>query len=1030
MDAGPRTPPANEKAASPTAEARRCRLTLLFCDLCGSTSLSRAMEAEDYAQLLSLLRAEYQSAVTRQGGTLVRVQGDGMLAVFGYPQPREGDGRRAVETAVELHRSVAEIAGYGPSGRAGELRLHSGIHAGIVLVKRGDLMLGTLELLGMAPNIASHLSSAAARGEILVTEETLGPDRFFFDTGPQRLVPVDSDGTLVASRAVFGRSQLNSSFEARAQRGLQPFIGRETEVRQLEDYLGQALAGDTRQVAIAGPPGIGKTRLAQFFLAQARWKGCRVLKGYCVGESGGEPLQPLVQMLRHALDLAPDASPAQARAALGRTLDTLRMTSLLVALLQTLGVPDEHGDPHRSAPPDGAPAALGALFGAIAALQPLVLFVDDWQWSDAVTRQTLSALDTTAPGVPLMVLASTRSISAGDAMIYRMEVIDLAPFSDVESSRSIRSLLPQADPFVAADICRYSGGNALFIEELCHSAAHEDMDRRLVPQHGGAEWLNVLVESRVARLPDDEAELVRIAAVIGNVIPSWLVRELTGRADDDPALRALAELDFVFPDAAGTLRFKHGLTRDVIYESVGLHVRRGWHLRIAQALKQRAAGEHELPHEALAYHFGAAEQPAESAHHAEQAGDRAAAVSALDRAKSLYRTALVRLDQAHRDGGAAARWIAIANKLGLICVFDASRKELPVFQRAVELARAEANLSLLARAEYWLGYILYALGESQSAIGHCERALAAAGAPDAPLAVQIRSTLGQVKAAASDYAGAAPLLAEAVSIKRGHHRSSRPAVGLAYSLVCLAAVSGDRGDFERAYACFDEAWSLLHGATHEIGASIQGWRAAVLTWQGRWADARAAAQESASIAEQTRSLFQLCQGRVTAAYADWKLSGDERFIAIADQATAWLEPRESGLFRSLNHGWLADGWIGCGQRGHARRHAVRALRRGRKADLIGAAMTYRALARDCAATGDNVRARHYIALAQRVAERRESPHEAASNRLCAAELALARHARDEARSDAQFALEAFEALGMHWHAERARTLVAEVWQVA
>ena len=663
-------------------------------------------------------------------------------------------------------------------------------------------------------------------------------------------------------------------------------------------------------------------------------------------------------------------------------------------------------------------------FEASAARQPTVLFIDDWQWSDTATRQVLSTIGTAPVAAPLLVLCTSRQADPADAAMRNMKIVHLKPFSDEEASASIRVLLPRADPFVAGEIYRYSGGNALFIEELCHWAAHDDRASRSFRQQMGAAWLNELVESRLTRLPGNEVAIVRTAAVIGNLIPLWLLRELTDLGAEASALHDLAERDFLFPDAEGTLRFKHGLTRDVIYESVGLHERRSLHLRIAEALMRRAADGLEQPHEALAYHFGGAGHAAKAAEHAEAAGDFAAVKSVLDRAKTLYHAALDRLDELGPGHGQAARWLAIANKLGLICVFDASRKDLPVFERAVQLARQQGDSALVARAEYWLGYVLYALGASFAAITHCERALEAAGPGDDALAVQIRATLGQVKAASSDYAGALPLLEEAVAIKRRHRRSARPAVGLAYSLVCLGSVVGDRGDFVKAYECFDEAWALLNGVTHEIGASIQGWRSAVLTWQGRWEDARDAARESAQIAEDTRSLFQFCQGQATAAYADWKISGDPHFIEIAEQATAWLEPRDSGLFRSLNHGWMVDGWIARGERTRARWHASRVLHRGRAGDLIGAALAYRALARDAAGSGDARRAHHYLSQAHRVATRRDSAHERASTQLCHAEAAAVLGAHDDARAQAVAALEAFQAMGMRWHAHRAGELLA------
>lgn len=1041
---------ASRGPAAPDGLGQRCRLSVLFSDLSGSTELSSDLEAEDYAELLGALRQVYAGSVVAHGGVLVRIQGDGMLAIFGWPQPREGDSRRAVAAALQMHRQVAALRGFGPAGRPAELRLHSGIHAGLVLVQPGDALTGALDLLGRAPNIAARLSDAAERDEILVSEDSLGPDLHHFDTGAPRAVAIDHRGGQVQARPVLGLGEVISSFEARTRRRLQPFIGRQTEWRLLDGVLGQALAGATLRLAIAAPPGVGKTRLAREFLAGAERKGCRVLEGQGLDDVAHAPLQPLAQMLRRLLPVPADAAAGAVRTALEAAVAALGRPDLAAPLSPLLG---RAADPSAAAAATAAiPAvpvqatldALRTLFEALAARQPLVLFLDDWQWADATTHQLLSTLGRDTPGLPLLVLATTRRIDEADAQLHGVQVLDLVPFSPAETTHSVQHLLPQADPFIAAEICLYSGGNPLYVEELCHSAVHDGVEGWQARRLGGGNWLNVLVESRVARLPPEQAALLRLAAVIGPVVPADLLQQLSGRTQDDPAWAALADHDLLYADTEGAFRFKHGLTRDVVYEAVGLHERRELHLRVAQALSalpvpgstpgQGSADDRaqDLPHEALAYHFRAAGQPALAAHHAEAAGDRAAALSVLDRARSMYHLALSELDRADAErsdgnvteGERTGRWLAICTRLALVGVFDGARADLPLLQRAVEQARAQGQPLAMANAEHSLGYVLYALGESAACIAHFERALQVAGRGNDPLAVQIRASLGQARAAAADYSGAQPLLEEAVAIKRSHRRSKRNAVGLAYSLVCLASLRGDRGEFARAHALMDEAWSVVDGHGHPIGASIQGWRSAVLSWQGRWDEARQVAQESAWIAERTRSLFQFCQGRVTAAYADWKLTGDERFIALADQATGWLEPRDSGLFRSLNHGWLVDGWLACGQRAKARQHAARAAARGRRGDLIGAAMACRALALDAARAGDAQGAARWLARAQRVALQRQSAHELACNALCEADLArhAGRHA--EAQGHAASALQDFLALDMAWHAQQARQHLA------
>jgi tetratricopeptide (TPR) repeat protein len=730
-------------------------------------------------------------------------------------------------------------------------------------------------------------------------------------------------------------------------------------------------------------------------------------------------------MLRTLFRLGPQTSAAEAALAVDTALGEIdpalraQRDEFLRALSLGAGAEGER------AAPDATLAALRALFASLAAREPLVLFVDDWQWADDASNQVLTAIRGLAQRAVFVILASRELEGAPSA---GTQVLELSPLRDNEAAETIEQLLPSTDPFVAAEIRRYAGGNPLFIEELCHSAAHDDSVQRLGRPHGGAAWLNQLVESRVERLPAAQAELVRAAAVIGNVVPAWLLERLTGCGEDHPLVRGLAERDLVFPaERAGTLRFKHGITRDVVYDSVGLHARRAMHLRIAESLQQHSASAaQEESLEALAYHFAAGGNAPQAAHYAELAGDKAVAASALDRAKTQYRAALAALDQLATSPELARRWISIAQRLALVCVFDASRSDLPVFERAVALAAGLAHTGAIARTTYWLGFIRYSLGEAHPAIELCERALAAARrAGDDPLAMQIIATLGQAYTAACRYDRALPLLDRAIAVKRQHRSGRHTNVGLAFSLVCRACVLGDRGLFEQAHACFDEAFACVVG-THQIGATIHGWHSAVLLWQGRWEDARVAAVESARIAELTRSLFQLSIARAMGDYADWMLERRPESLQGIVTATAWLDSREGGLFHSLNHGWLADGFAASGHAGDARRHAARALRRARQRDLIGVAMAYRALARLAAQSGDDAAARRYLALALRTAHERDSAHELAATRLCEAEIAGAHGERARALALLDEALPAFETMRMAWHMDVAKRLYAQI----
>ncbi len=1016
--------------ASDSADPGRRYLTLLFSDLSFSTKLAAAMEAEHYAALLAVVRRAYQNTIFKHGGVIVRVQGDGLLAMFGYPKSREDDGRRAVEAALDLHQVVADLRPTMPASAGATLNLHSGIHSGLVLVEAGDIERGRYELIGAVPNIASRLSSAAEPHEILVSEETLGPASNFFTTGEARRLTVKGRDSPIWVFHVQARAGVSTRFEARARRGFGPFVGRHAEVELLERSLLDAIGGQARLCAILAAAGMGKTRLTEAFLRRATRHDCQIHRGYCESYLSAEPLQPFLQMLRSLFRLRHGTSVGDAIEAVDAALAEIdpALCAHRGEYLRALSLVGADAAGAQRSSPEATVAALRALFASLSARKPLVLFIDDWQWADDASSQALAAIRTLRDS-PLLVLLATREFGRGGAPAGPAQVLELAPFTAGEAEETIARLMPGADPFVAAEIGRYSGGNPLFIEELCHAAAHADNPRRLERARSGVAWLNQLVESRVERLPEVQAELVRAAAVIGNVIPCWLLERLTGRAEDDPLVRGLAAQDFVFPgERVGTLRFKHGITRDVIYDSVGLDRRNAMHLQIAEALRQQSAdGAHEEAYEALAYHFAAGGNAMLAADYAERAADKAVAASALDRAKTQYRAALASLDQLSPSTESARRWVSIAQRLGLVCVFDASRSDLEIFERAVVLATQIGDQTGVARARYWLGYISYSLGEARAAIEHCEKALAVAQwIGDGPLAVQIVATLGQAHTTACNYDRALALLDEAIAVKRRHRSGKRTTVGLAFSLVCRACVLGDRGQFADAHGCFDEALACLVGITHEIGSTIHGWRSAVLLWQGRWDDARAAAAESARIAELTRSLFQLSIARAMGGYADWMLEARPASLQAIEDATAWLAPSEGGLFRSLNYGWLADGLVSAGRAAQARHYAALALLRARKRDLIGVAMAYRALARAAADAGDDLASRRHIALALKTARERDSAHELAVTRLCEAGIAFAREDRPRTVALLDEAMPAFESMRMAWHFGEAARLRARV----
>ncbi len=989
--------------ASPEAP-RRLTATILFSDLSESTRITGNLEAEDYGDLLWRLQTIFHRIIARHEGQIAQISADGMLAAFGYPEPREDDPRRAVEAALDLRDAVRAL-GDEERWRAIAPKLHSGVHSGRVLFTFGDEVRGRFELLGRPTNIASRLCSQAGPDEVLVSEETLGPERHLFDTGQPYKVRLRGSDQPLSVLAVTGRAPINSRFAASERAGLTPFVGREMELVRLVQVLDRVSAGESLSLEIRGPPGEGKTRLAEEFLRHAIDRRCLVYRGEC--DATAEPLQPFLQIVRSIFGIGRLLTAETAMQRLDEGLAAID-ESLLAHRPVWLALLGLDGDEA----PVAAAAALTALLARLAMRGPLILFIDDWHAADDASRAVLAALG----GIPaLFVLLTARPAAAGEVQIGEGELLPLPPFTELETSQAVDRLLPGADPFLVRDIRESSGGNPLFIEELCHSFAS---GRQAERPSGGSPWLDVLIESRFSRLPAEQADLVRAAAIIGNVVPAWLLEAITGCGEKDPILDELAEQDFIFRgEREGTLRFKHGITRDAIYESVGLRERRLLHLQIAEALRGSGAGYGEdEPYEALAYHYGAGGDAAATAHYAELAGDKAAAASALDRAQAQYRAALAAIEQLPQTDENAARWGRIAQSFGRAGVFDPSRGQLPVFERAVEMANERRDAGALVWAEFWLGYINYALGEPAAAMDHYERALEAALAVgDQRLVVQVRAALGQTRQAACDYAGALPLLDEAIEAKRRSYAGAAPRIGIAYSLACKGFALGDMGRFDEAHAHFEEAMAAIGGRRRELEASVFDQRSATCLWQGRMEEALRFAEEGELIGERIRSRYDLAMSRALAGYARWKMERAPEALQMVVEATSWLEEGGHNQNISLNYGWLAEIMVESGRIPEARRYAARALRRARKRDPMGEAMAMRAMARAAAREGWAKPPARYLERAMASARARSAPHDVAVTRLCAAELAFAAGDRKRARASLAEARRAFAALRMAWH---------------
>lgn len=1018
----------------PTVGKRR-HATILFADICGSTRLGELCEPETLAEIVRGVKAAVQDSVSRFGGVVVQFQGDGVLAMFGYPETREDSTRRAIAASLEIHKRVRERFASSAFDAPAPVRLHSGVHSGLVLISEGDFAQGRYELFGDVVNTAAGLCAAAEIDEILVSAETLKGAAAFFTSEPRPPLSIKGKRAATEVRRVVGLSGVRTRLDARATGGLTPFVGRAAELERLHQRRLIAQDGAVAGVILIGDPGVGKTRLAAEFIRGWGAGEANLLSGWC--ESYGEcpPLQPFRQMLAQLFGLAPDDRAADEAIGAGLAALDPALAALEPIIRGVLNDGEAQSGPQ--APPAEIAGAIvdvlvaralrpptGSEKGPPSEPAPLTLRIDDWQWADDVSRLTLAALLGAGRRAPILTILTAREAELGDPALGLAETVRLEPFSAEDTAAAIGALLGRpARGEVLEKVFERSGGNALFIEEICDAIdAFAPEQETMTDVVALPATLHELIESRVERLPAATADLIRTAAVIGDVVPLALLEEIAGPDVPRAEIAALAEIGLMRLGAGGAeLRFKHGVTRETIYRTVRLDRRRAHHLAVAEAFERTmAGGSGRERSERLAHHYAGAGRYDEAARYAESAGDRAMAASSLDRARRYYAAALDALDRLEPTEARRRLWVSIADRFALPCVFGPSRRHLPVLARAVDYASGLGDERAVARLQFWTGYIGHVLGAQTSAIAALESALAGARAiGDAKLEAQISANLGQSYGAACEYDTALALLDGAISSKARTSSSKRraPPVGFAYALACKAVITADRGDFDAALAQSTEALESVTGFAHQIESSILNMRGAVLLWRGEWGRALDAATRSHRISERVGAPYTFAMAAAIGGFARWKRDRDAGAIAELRQAADWLEGKEMRLFLSFVHGWLAEALIEAGEPADARRFALKGLDRLEEMDRCGEAMCRRSLALLAASgrAGAPSEAEAHLDGARRAAEARRSPHEHAANLLCEAEILVMRERLSEAEPVRARARRTFRRLGMTSH---------------
>lgn len=640
-----RVPPL-PRVESPDPERRQ--LTVMFCDLVGSTALSRELDPEDLREVIRSYQKCAGQVVARYDGFVARHMGDGILVYFGYPHAHEDDAARAIHTGLEIVEALNQLGTDREHGV--RLGVRIGVATGLVVV--GDLIgEGAAEesvAMGETPNLAARLQVLAEPGSVVVapsTRELAGGLFEYADQGAQELKGFPEP---VRAWRVLRTSAAESRFDAARGRRLTPLVGREGELDLLLGRWQRARAGDGQVVLLSGEAGIGKSRIAEALGERIAGEQHIRLRCQCSPYHGNSALYPFIQQLERAADLRRGDTVEQKldklEALLAKSAPHIREMAPLFAALLSLPASGRY-PPLQMTPQQQKDRTLVALLDrlrGLAAQAPVLMLFEDAHWIDPTSTEFLGLLARHAQGIPVLALITSRPGADYSWLgLQHLSSLQLERLDRHESAAMVGRVL-EGRKFPAElmeQIVAKTDGVPLFIEELTKTLATFDPARR---GEGATHVLqsqipSTLQDSLMARLDQlgPAKEVAQMGAVIGREFSRDLVAALSPLDDDElrDALGKLSSSAVVFGRGAppwATFTFKHALVQDAAYASLLRSKRQELHSRIAETLEGSYPERVRVEPEVVAHHYTQAGRPLHAARYWAAAAQRA-----LDRSANL-----------------------------------------------------------------------------------------------------------------------------------------------------------------------------------------------------------------------------------------------------------------------------------------------------------------------------------------------------------------------------------------------------------
>jgi class 3 adenylate cyclase len=644
-------------------EGERKQVTVLFADIKGSMELFAERDPEAVQKLLDPMLERMIEAVHRYEGTVNRVMGDGIMALFGAPIAHEDHAVRACYAALRMQETIRRYADEVQRSHRVALAIRVGLNSGeIVVCAIGNDLHMDYTVVGQTANLAARMEQMATPGSVLTTADTLQLVEGYIAIKPLGPVPVKGIPDLVQIYEVTGAGVARTRLQATSGRGLTRFVGRDVELEQLHYVQQIAGHGRVQVVAIVGEAGVGKSRLVEEFIHSHHAADWLVLQSNSASYSRATPYLPIIELLRHYFKInIHDDTRSICEKVRGKilTLDSSLQDEIPPVLDLLDALDEEH--PFRSLDPlkhrQYTYQAVTRLLLSESRVQPVVAVFEDLHSSDSLTLGLLNELVVGVHDARWLLMVTYRP-EHRDEWTHRPNYrqLRLEPLADESLAEILQALLgsDQSLPTLKSFLVERTGGNPFFVEEIVRALVDTGVlegarnNYRVARRFSSIKvppTVQAVLAARIDALPAAEKRLLQEAAVVGHDAPFTLLHAICGLAEDK--LRGLLDnlqaAEFLyttqlFPELQYT--FRHSLTHDVTYSGMLYERRRDIHARVVDVVEKLYADRMGEQVERLAYHAVRGERQEKAVHYLRQAGDKAAGRSALSEARAFFEQAL------------------------------------------------------------------------------------------------------------------------------------------------------------------------------------------------------------------------------------------------------------------------------------------------------------------------------------------------------------------------------------------------------